>query len=204
MILLAFTILMTQKNQMYLYTLNKYQPWKSWILLHVLNIKEGQMFHWSANWMMTKTASWKAGLPLLEHIQEDDVFKLFFLNKSCALIQISQGQMICSNYFSLNQSCDLIQMSLVFVSKGPVGNKSILVKVMVKHWAGGKPLPEPLWPIQIISHGIPVAETLHHYKILYTPTRDLSHKSSIISDGYPTMHHFVTEMCVVKHVLLLC
>ena len=37
-----------------------------------------------------------------------------------------------------------IQISLTFVSKGPIDNKSALVWAVAWHWAGGKLLPEPM------------------------------------------------------------
>ena len=38
----------------------------------------------------------------------------------------------------------LIQISLRFVPKGPIDNKSAFVQVMAWHRAGDKPLPEPM------------------------------------------------------------
>ena len=37
-----------------------------------------------------------------------------------------------------------IKISLKFVPKGPLGNKSALVWVMTWRWTGYKPLPEPM------------------------------------------------------------
>ena len=40
--------------------------------------------------------------------------------------------------------CILICISLIFVAKGPIDNKSSLVQVMAWHQSGGKPFPEPM------------------------------------------------------------
>ena len=51
-------------------------------------------------------------------------------------------------YIFMNEkSCILIQISLKFVSKDPIDNKSALVQVMAGRRAGGKPLPEPVLTI---------------------------------------------------------
>ena len=45
---------------------------------------------------------------------------------------------------SMNEKfCILIQISLKFVPKGPIDNKSALLRVMAWCWTGDKPLPEP-------------------------------------------------------------
>ena len=38
----------------------------------------------------------------------------------------------------------LIEISLNFVPKGPIDNKSVLVQVMAWRWIGDKPLSEPM------------------------------------------------------------
>ena len=40
--------------------------------------------------------------------------------------------------------CISIQISLKFVPKGPIDNKSMLVQVMTWHWTGARPLFEPM------------------------------------------------------------
>ena len=48
-------------------------------------------------------------------------------------------------YISMNEKfCILIGISLKFVPKGPIGNKSALVQVRAWHRTGDKPLPEPM------------------------------------------------------------
>ena len=42
------------------------------------------------------------------------------------------------------KSCILIQISLKFVSKGLIDNKTALVQVMARHPTGDKPLPEAM------------------------------------------------------------
>ena len=39
--------------------------------------------------------------------------------------------------------CVLVKITLEFVSKGPIDNKSELIQVMAWHWTGNKPLSEP-------------------------------------------------------------
>ena len=56
-------------------------------------------------------------------ILADDIFKCIFLNEN---VRIS------------------IKISLKFVPKGPIGNKSALVQVMAWRWTGDKPLPAPM------------------------------------------------------------
>ena len=53
----------------------------------------------------------------------DDIFKRLFMNKKL---------------------CIFIRISLKFVSKGPIDNKSALVQVMAWRRTGDKPLPEPM------------------------------------------------------------
>ena len=53
----------------------------------------------------------------------DDIFMCIFLNET---VTIS------------------IQLSLKFVPKGPIGNKSVLVQVMAWRRIGDKPLSEPM------------------------------------------------------------
>ena len=53
----------------------------------------------------------------------DDIFKCFFMNEK---FRIS------------------IWISLKFVPKGPIDNKSALVQVLAWHLTGDKPLPEPM------------------------------------------------------------
>ena len=53
----------------------------------------------------------------------DDIFNCVFLNEN---IGIS------------------IQISLKFVPKGPIDNKSAFVQVMARHRTGDNPLPEPM------------------------------------------------------------
>ena len=40
--------------------------------------------------------------------------------------------------------CIFIRISLKFVHKGPIDNKSTLVQVMAWRWSGVKPLPESM------------------------------------------------------------
>ena len=63
-------------------------------------------------------------LPLntMAAILADDIFKWIFMNE---------------------KFCILISISLKFVPKGPIENKSALVQVMVWRRIGDKPLPEP-------------------------------------------------------------
>ena len=56
-------------------------------------------------------------------IVADDIFKCIILNEK---VRIS------------------IKISLKFVPKGPIDNKSALVQVMAWHRTGDKPLPEPM------------------------------------------------------------
>ena len=56
-------------------------------------------------------------------ILADDIFKCIFLNEN---VRIS------------------IKISLKFVPKGPIGNKSALVQVMAWRWTGNKSLPAPM------------------------------------------------------------
>ena len=51
---------------------------------------------------------------------------------------------IFEGIFFDEKSCISIQISLKFVSKGSIDNKSALVQVMAGCRAGGKPLPEPV------------------------------------------------------------
>ena len=53
---------------------------------------------------------------------EDDIFKRIFLNENVAIS---------------------FQISLTFVPRGPIDNKSVLVQVMAWRQTGDKPLPEP-------------------------------------------------------------
>ena len=46
-------------------------------------------------------------------------------------------------FHTQNDPCALTQISLKFVPKGPIHNKSALVQVMAWHQTGDKPLPEP-------------------------------------------------------------
>ena len=46
--------------------------------------------------------------------------------------------------FVIEKFCILIQISLKFVPKGPINNKSALVQVMAWCWTGDKPLTEPM------------------------------------------------------------
>ena len=45
-----------------------------------------------------------------------------------------------------------VRISLNFVPKDPVDNKSVLVQVMVWHWSGNKPLPEPVMTLLIKAY----------------------------------------------------
>ena len=56
-------------------------------------------------------------------ILADDIFKCIFMNEKLRI---------------------LIRISLKFVPKGPIDNKSALVWVMVWHWTGDEPLSEPV------------------------------------------------------------
>ena len=56
-------------------------------------------------------------------ILADDIFKWIFLNENSRIP---------------------IQISLKFVPKSPIDNKSALVQVMAWCWTGDKPLPEPM------------------------------------------------------------
>ena len=56
-------------------------------------------------------------------ISEDDISKCIFMNE---------------------KFCILIQISLKFVPKGPIDNKSALIQVMAWRRTGDKPLPEPM------------------------------------------------------------
>ena len=56
-------------------------------------------------------------------ILADDLFKCVFMNEKV---------------------CILIWISLKFVPKGSIGNKSVLVQVMAWRWTGDKPLSEPM------------------------------------------------------------
>ena len=56
-------------------------------------------------------------------ILADDIFKWIFLNENGRIP---------------------IQISLKFVPKSPIDNKSALVQVMAWHRTGDKPLPEPM------------------------------------------------------------
>ena len=50
-----------------------------------------------------------------------------------------------SNTFSMNEKIGiLIRISLKFVSRGPVDNKSVLFQVMAWCQSGAKPLSEPM------------------------------------------------------------
>ena len=64
-------------------------------------------------------------LPLdkIAAILADEIFKRIFLNEN---FRIS------------------IKISLKFVPKGPIDNKSALVQVMAWHWTGDKSLPEAM------------------------------------------------------------
>ena len=53
----------------------------------------------------------------------DDIFECIFLNEKC---------------------CISIQISLKFVPKGSIDNKSVLVQVKAWRWTSDKPLPEPM------------------------------------------------------------
>ena len=46
--------------------------------------------------------------------------------------------------FMNEKFCILIQISLKFVPKGPIDNKSALIQVMAWRRTGDKPLPEPM------------------------------------------------------------
>ena len=56
-------------------------------------------------------------------ILADDIFKCIFLNQNIKI---------------------LIQISLKFVLKGQIDNKSAMIQVMAWRLAGGKPLPEAM------------------------------------------------------------
>ena len=56
-------------------------------------------------------------------ILADDIFKCFFMNEKLRI---------------------LIKVSLKFVPKGPIDNKSALVQVMAWRRRGDKPLPGPM------------------------------------------------------------
>ena len=56
-------------------------------------------------------------------ILADNIFKCIFLNENDRIP---------------------IHISLKFVSKGPINNKTVLVQVMAWHRTGDKPLPEPM------------------------------------------------------------
>ena len=50
-----------------------------------------------------------------------------------------------TKYIFMNEiSCILIQISLKFVPKSPIDNKSVLVQVMAWRFTGAKPLHEPM------------------------------------------------------------
>ena len=60
-------------------------------------------------------------------------------------IMAAISQMRSSNAFSLNENVRIsIKISLKFVSKRPIDNKSALVQVMAWRRTGEKPLPEPM------------------------------------------------------------
>ena len=56
-------------------------------------------------------------------ISTEDIFKCIFMN-----------EMLCIS----------IRISLKFVPKGPIDNKSALIQVMAWRQTGDKPLPEPM------------------------------------------------------------
>ena len=62
-------------------------------------------------------------LDMIAVILADDIFKCIFLKENISI---------------------LIQMSLKFVSKGPIDNKSALFQVMAWRRTGDKPLPEAM------------------------------------------------------------
>ena len=53
----------------------------------------------------------------------DEIFKSIFFNEDISI---------------------LIKISMKFVPRGPVDNKSALVQVMALRWTGDKPIPEPM------------------------------------------------------------
>ena len=61
----------------------------------------------------------------------DDIFKYIFVNE---------------------KFCILIKISLKFVPKGPIDNKTALVQVMAWRRRGDKPLPEPVLTQFIDAH----------------------------------------------------
>ena len=60
---------------------------------------------------------------------------------------------------------------------------------MAWHQTGAQPLPEPILIRFMMIYGITGIQSI-----------DPSHKSHNASDKYPTMHHFVTEMCTYVHI----
>ena len=74
--------------------------------------------------------------------------------------------------------CILIKISVKFLLGSLIDNNPVVVQVMAWCQRGNKPLPS--WP-----------SCCMHYT---------SHKSHNASDKYPTMHHFVTEMCTHVHI----
>ena len=55
------------------------------------------------------------------------------------------SQTIFSDAFNVNEKfCISIRISLKFVPKGPINNKSALVQAMAWRRTGDKPLPEPI------------------------------------------------------------
>ena len=44
----------------------------------------------------------------------------------------------------IEKFCISIKISLKFVPKGLIDDKSALIQVIARHWTGDKPLPEPM------------------------------------------------------------
>ena len=90
----------------------------------------------------------------------------------------------------------LFQISLKFVPEGSIDNNPAFVQVMAWYGTGHMPLPSnQWWPHARLPYGINRPQWIN----MQSPINP-SHKSHNASDIYPTMHHFVTEMCTHVHI----
>ena len=109
----------------------------------------------------------------------DDIFKCNFLNENVWI---------------------LIKISLNFVPKGPINNISALVQIMAWRRPGDKPLSEPMM-VSLLTHiCVTRPQWVKHSIFGVNHRSDPSQKSHNASGKYPSMHHFVTELCTFVHI----
>ena len=79
---------------------------------------------------------------------------LFFLYDINSSPPAQNGCQFADNIFKciyVNENfCILLQISLMFLPKGLINNKSALVQVMAWRKTGHKPLPESWWPSSLV------------------------------------------------------